>query len=254
MMDPLYLILSVPALLLSMIFSAKVKSTFAKYAKVAASCGMNGAEAAATMLARAGVNDVMIRKTAGVLTDHYNPADNTLNLSADVYEGRSLASLGVACHEAGHALQKATGYRWMGVRSALVPAANLGSKFSYVVFAIGLAMVAANPADPAAGAAAAGAAASGTAGLGWLLVKAGIVLFTGAVAFSLVTLPVEWDASARAKRQLVACGMLSPEEESGAASVLNAAFMTYVAAAVSSLMTLLYFLLRSGLLGGGRRR
>ena len=116
MMDPLYLILSLPALVLSMVFSAKVKSTFAKYAKVAASCGMNGAEAAATMLARAGVNDVMIRKTAGVLTDHYNPADNTLNLSADVYEGRSLASLGVACHEAGHALQKATGYRWMGVR------------------------------------------------------------------------------------------------------------------------------------------
>ncbi len=250
MMDPLYLILSLPALVLSMVFSAKVKSTFAKYAKVAASCGMNGAEAAATMLARAGVNDVMIRKTAGVLTDHYNPADNTLNLSADVYEGRSLASLGVACHEAGHALQKATGYRWMGVRSALVPAANLGSKFSFVVFAIGLAMVAATPADPAAGAA---VATTGQAGLGWLLVKAGIVLFTGAVAFSIVTLPVEWDASARAKRQLVACGLLSPDEEKGAAAVLNAAFMTYIAAAVSSLATLLYFLLRSGLLGGRRR-
>ena len=253
-MDPLYLILAAPALILSMIFSAKVKSTFAKYSKVGAASGMTGAEAAATMLSRAGVNDVMIRKISGVLTDHYNPADNTLNLSPEVYEGRSLSSLGVACHEAGHALQKATGYKWMGVRSALVPAANLGSKFSYVVFAIGLAMVAATPADPAAGAAAAGAVAtSGQAGLGWLLVKAGILLFTGAVAFSVVTLPVEWDASARAKRQLVACGLLSPDEEKGAASVLNAAFMTYIAAAVSSLAQLLYFLLRSGLLGGRRR-
>ena len=251
-MDPLYLILAAPALILSMIFSAKVKSTFAKYSKVGAASGMTGAEAAATMLSRAGVNDVMIRKISGVLTDHYNPADNTLNLSPEVYEGRSLSSLGVACHEAGHALQKATGYKWMGVRSALVPAANLGSKFSYVVFAIGLAMVAATPADPAAGAAAAGAT-SGQAGLGWLLVKAGILLFTGAVAFSVVTLPVEWDASARAKRQLVACGLLSPDEEKGAASVLNAAFMTYIAAAVSSLAQLLYFLLRAGLVGGRRR-
>lgn len=249
MMDPLYLILSLPALLLSMIFSARVKSTFAKYSKVDAASGMTGAEAAATMLARSGVNDVMIRKISGVLTDHYNPADNTLNLSPEVYEGRSLSSLGVACHEAGHALQKATGYKWMGVRSALVPAANLGSRFSYVVFAIGLAMVAATPANPATGA----VAATGQAGLGWLLVKAGIVLFTGAVAFSVVTLPVEWDASARAKRQLVSCGLISPEEERGAAAVLNAAFMTYIAAAVSSLMTLLYFLLRSGLLGDRRR-
>lgn len=249
MMDPLYLILSLPALLLSMIFSARVKSTFAKYSKVGAASGMTGAEAAATMLARSGVNDVMIRKISGVLTDHYNPADNTLNLSPEVYEGRSLSSLGVACHEAGHALQKATGYKWMGVRSALVPAANLGSRFSYVVFAIGLAMVAATPANPATGA----VAATGQAGLGWLLVKAGIVLFTGAVAFSVVTLPVEWDASARAKRQLVSCGLISPEEERGAAAVLNAAFMTYIAAAVSSLMTLLYFLLRSGLLGDRRR-
>ena len=151
-MDPLYLILAAPALILSMIFSAKVKSTFAKYSKVGAASGMTGAEAAATMLSRAGVNDVMIRKISGVLTDHYNPADNTLNLSPEVYEGRSLSSLGVACHEAGHALQKATGYKWMGVRSALVPAANLGSKFSYVVFAIGLAEAAdaaGNPADAA---------------------------------------------------------------------------------------------------------
>lgn len=248
-LDPLYYILSIPALILSMVFSARVKSVFGKYAKVRAESGMSGAEAAATMLARSGVTDVEIRQVSGLLTDHYNPANKTLNLSPDVYKGRSLASLGVACHEAGHALQHATGYRWLGIRSALVPAANIGSRFAFIVFAIGL-MLSAGAANAAAGP----GAADGGGGIGMLLVKAGIVLFCAAVAFSLVTLPVEWDASARAKRQLVALGLLSPSEEKGAAAVLNTAFMTYVAAAVSSIATLLYFLLRSGLLNGGRRR
>ncbi len=244
--DPLYYLFTLPALVLSMIFSARVKSTFAKYAKVRASTGLTGAQAAATMLARSGVHDVEIRQVSGFLTDHYNPADNTLNLSRDVYAGHDLAALGVACHEAGHALQKATNYRWMGLRTALVPAANLGSRFSMIVFFAGMALsAAAGPEGPASG-----------GGIGPLLVKAGIVMFCGAVAFSLVTLPVEWDASARAKRQLVACGLLAKEEERGAAAVLNAAFMTYIGAAISSLLTLLYFLVRSGLLQallGGRR-
>ena len=251
-LDPLYYILSIPALLLSMVFSARVKSVFGKYAKVRADSGMTGAEAAATMLARSGVADVEIRQVSGMLTDHYNPANKTLNLSPEVHNGRSLASLGVACHEAGHALQHATGYRWLGLRSALVPAANIGSRFAFIVFAVGLALSAG--AAGAAGPDGAAAADAGGGGIGMLLVKAGIVLFCAAVAFSLVTLPVEWDASARAKRQLVALGLLSPSEEKGAAAVLNTAFMTYVAAAVSSVSTLLYFLLRSGLLGGGRRR
>ena len=243
-LDPLYYILSLPALILSMVFSARVKSVFGKYAKVRAESGMTGAEAAATMLARSGVTDVEIRTVSGFLSDHYSPANKTLNLSPDVYKGRSLASLGVACHEAGHALQHAAGYRWLGLRTALVPVANLGSKFAYLVFFAGL-LLSAGATGPD------GAPAEG--GLGMALVKAGIVLFCGAVAFSLVTLPVEWNASARAKRQLVKLGMLSPSEEKGAAAVLNTAFMTYVAAAVSSLSTLLYFLLRSGLLGGRRR-
>lgn len=249
-LDPLYYILSIPALILSMVFSARVKSVFGKYAKVPAESGMTGAEAAATMLARSGVTDVEIRQVSGVLTDHYNPANKTLNLSPDVYKGRSLSSLGVACHEAGHALQHATGYRWLGIRSALVPAANIGSRFAFIVFAIGLMLSAgaANAVGPD------GAAAADGGGIGMMLVKAGIVLFCAAVAFSIVTLPVEWDASARAKRQLVKLGLLSPSEEKGAAAVLNTAFMTYVAAAVSSISTLLYFLLRSGLLNGGRRR
>ena len=242
-LDPLYYLFSIPALVLSMVFSARVKSVFAKYAKVRAASGMTGAEAAATMLARSGVTDVEIKTVSGFLSDHYNPVDKTLNLSPDVYKGRSLASLGVACHEAGHALQHAAGYRWLGLRTALVPAANLGSKVAYMVFFAGLLL-----------SSGAGGAEGGGGGLGMTLVKAGIVLFCGAVAFSIVTLPVEWDASARAKKQLVALGMLSPSEEKGAAAVLNTAFMTYVAAAFGSLMTLLYFLVRSGLLGGNRRR
>ncbi len=251
-LDPLYYIFSIPALILSAIFSARVKSVFSKYAKVRAESGMTGAEAAATMLARSGVTDVEIKTVAGFLSDHYNPLNKTLNLSPDVYKGRSLASLGVACHEAGHALQHASGYRWLGLRSALVPVANLGSRFAYIVFFVGL-MLSSGAAGQGATAAAAGGAAAG-GGLGMMLVKAGIVLFCGAVAFSLVTLPVEWDASARAKKQLVKLGLLSPSEEKGAAAVLNTAFMTYVAAAVSSLLTLLYFLVRSGLLNGNRRR
>ncbi len=251
-LDPLYYIFSIPALILSAIFSARVKSVFSKYAKVRAESGMTGAEAAATMLARSGVTDVEIKTVAGFLSDHYNPLNKTLNLSPDVYKGRSLASLGVACHEAGHALQHASGYRWLGLRSALVPVANLGSRFAYIVFFVGL-MLSSGAAGQGAAAAAAGGAAAG-GGLGMMLVKAGIVLFCGAVAFSLVTLPVEWDASARAKKQLVKLGLLSPSEEKGAAAVLNTAFMTYVAAAVSSLLTLLYFLVRSGLLNGNRRR
>lgn len=229
-LDPLYLILSLPALLLSALFSARVKTTFAKYSKTAASCGLTGAEAATQMLARSGVTGVQVRLTGGLLTDHYNPADKTLNLSQSVYNGRSLASLGVACHEAGHALQHAEGYKWMSLRSALVPAANIGSRFSYIVFVLGFLFQAP------------------------VLLKVGIAMFCAAVAFSLVTLPVEWDASARAKKRLAAAGMLSPSEHDGAAAVLNAAFLTYVGAAVSSIATLLYYLIRSGLLSSNNRR
>ena len=250
-LDPLYLLFSLPALALSALFSWRVKAVFSQYSKVRAESGLTGAEAASLMLSRAGVHDVAIKRASGFLTDHYNPLDNTLNLSDAVYRGHDLSALGVACHEAGHALQKAQGYKWMGVRSALVPAANLGSRLSYWVFFAGLALSAGGrTVDPYTGETVVTAGAS----FGLALVKLGIVLFSAAVAFSVVTLPVEWDASARAKKALVAEGLLSPREERGAAAVLNAAFMTYIAAAVSSLSTLLYFLVRSGLLGGGRQR
>ena len=228
-MDPLYLLFSVPALLLSMLASFFVKSTFNKYAKVTSSSGLTGAQAADKMLKASGVNDVKIEHVNGFLSDHYDPSVNTLRLSDAVYASDSLSALGVACHEAGHALQKANHYAPMGLRTLLVLPANLGSKFSYVLILGGAAMQ-----QP-------------------FLVKAGLILFTAAVAFSVVPLPVEWDASARAKKALVTAGILQPAERSHAGSVLNAAFMTYIAGAVSSLATLLYFLVRTGALGGRRR-
>ena len=229
-MDPLYLLFSVPALLLSMLASFFVKSTFNKYSKVTSSSGLTGAQAADIMLKASGVTNVKIEHVNGFLSDHYDPSVNTLRLSDAVYGSNSLSALGVACHEAGHALQKANNYAPMGLRTLLVLPANLGSKFSYVLILGGAAMQ-----QP-------------------FLIKAGIILFTAAVAFSVVTLPVEWDASARAKKALVTAGILQPAEREHASSVLNAAFMTYVAGAVSSLATLLYYLIRAGVIGGGRRR
>ena len=229
-MDPLYLLFSVPALLLSMLASFFVKSTFNKYSKVTSSSGLTGAQAADIMLKASGVTNVKIEHVNGFLSDHYDPSVNTLRLSDAVYGSNSLSALGVACHEAGHALQKANNYAPMGLRTLLVLPANLGSKFSYVLILGGAAMQ-----QP-------------------FLIKAGIILFTAAVAFSVVTLPVEWDASARAKKALVTAGILQPAEREHAGSVLNAAFLTYVAGAVSSLATLLYYLIRAGVIGGGRRR
>ena len=213
-----------------MLASFFVKSTFNKYSKVTSSSGLTGAQAADIMLKASGVTNVKIEHVNGFLSDHYDPSVNTLRLSDAVYGSNSLSALGVACHEAGHALQKANNYAPMGLRTLLVLPANLGSKFSYVLILGGAAMQ-----QP-------------------FLIKAGIILFTAAVAFSVVTLPVEWDASARAKKALVTAGILQPAEREHAGSVLNAAFMTYVAGAVSSLATLLYYLLRAGVIGGGRRR
>lgn len=224
--DPLYFILLAPGLILAMIASAMTKGTFSKYSRVAVSTGQTGAQAAATMLRSQGIYDVDIEMTKGFLTDHFDPRTNTLRLSPEVYQSRSLAAVGVACHEAGHALQKATRYGPLHVRSALVPVTQFGSSFSYILFILGMLLH-----MPA-------------------LMQVGVLLFAAAVVFALVTLPVEWDASARAKKLMVSSGVVSPMERDGAAAVLNAAFMTYVASAVTALLTLLYYVLRSGLLGG----
>lgn len=223
--DPLYLMFALPGLLLALYASFKTKSTFKKYSEVASAYGLSGAEAAARLLAQAGITNVAIEEVQGFLSDHYDPLNKKLRLSPSVYGSNSLSAIGVACHEAGHAIQHKQGYVWMHARTAMVPATNLASKLSYPLLMLGF-VLSKSP-----------------------LIYLGIVLFSAAVLFSIVTLPVEWDASSRAKRLMVEARVVPQGEARVAGEVLNAAFLTYVAAAVSALMTLLYYLLRSGLLG-----
>jgi len=228
MFDPMYLLFIAPALLLSLWASFRTRSAFNKYSRVRTLRGLTGAQAARAMLDSAGIDGVQIQPTNGMLTDHYNPVNKTLNLSEGVYASNSIAAVGVACHEAGHAIQHANAYRPLWLRSALVPTANIGSSAGYFVMLGGLLFHSAN------------------------LVLVGAVLFSAVLLFQIVTLPVEFDASARAKRLVLANGIVLEQERVGMDRVLNAAALTYVAAAVSTLMTLLYFLFRSGLLGGRR--
>jgi hypothetical protein len=228
MFDPTYLLFLAPALLLSLWASFRTRSAFNKYSKVRAASGLNGAQAAQRLLDSAGITDVKIVPHHGMLSDHYNPATKTLALSEGVYSQPSIAAIGVACHEAGHALQHAQRYAPLWVRSLLVPTANIGSTLGYIVMVVGLMM--------------------GAMQLFWI----GAGLFSMVFLFQVVTLPVEFDASARAKRLAVEHGIVLPQEREGVDRVLNAAALTYVAAAVSTLMTLLYFLMRAGVLGGRR--
>jgi len=221
-LDPLYIMFALPGLILAMIATMKVKSTFHAYARVAASSRLTGAEAARRVLQAEGVYDVNIEMTRGFLSDHYDPRTNTLRLSPDVYNSASLSAIGVACHEAGHALQKAHGYAPLAMRSAMVPLTSFGSQLAMPIFMVGL--FAQLP----------------------FLVNLGIWLFIGVVAFAIVTLPVEWDASNRAKLLMVRSGIVTVSEQSDAARVLNAAFLTYVASAVSAILTLAYLLMVRG--------
>lgn len=226
--DPMYLLFAAPGFILALIASIKTKMTFNRYSQVAAASGMTGAEAARRLLDSQGVREVQIEEVDGFLSDHYDPTTRTLRLSPAVYGSNSLSAIGVACHEAGHALQHATGYAWLGMRSALVPATQFGSFGSYIFIMLG--MFFHHPA----------------------LILIGAILFSVVVGFSIITLPVEWDATARAKHFMVWSGIVSHQEQEDAARVLNAAFLTYVASAVSSLLILLYYLYRAGLLGGRR--
>lgn len=219
--DPVYLLFALPGFLLALWASFYTKETFAAYSRKRASSGMTGAEAAQNMLHAAGLYDVRIERVDGFLSDHYDPTVRVLRLSPDVYDEDSLSAIGVACHEAGHALQHAQGSISMQIRSQLVPMANIGSFLSYIVILAGFFLQ--------------------TAGLVYL----GALLFSFVVLFSLVTLPVEWDASDRAKKYILKAGIVTASESESAGKVLNAAFMTYVASAVSSLLTLAYYLLRA---------
>lgn len=226
--DPLYLKMLIPAIVLAGLATLYTKSTFNTYSRVASTTGFTGAQAADQLLRSQGVYDVSIEPVNGFLSDHYDPTSKTLRLSSSVYSSRSLSAIGVACHEAGHALQHATGYFPLGIRSALVPATQFGSGASYFIFLLGFMFHA-----PA-------------------LMQVGALLFGAVVLFSLVTLPVEWNATARAKLLMTEAGIVTQSEAADAGKVLNAAFLTYVASAFTALMTFLYYLMRSGLLGGRR--
>lgn len=225
-LDPIYFLFIAPAFALSLWASWKTKSAFNKYSKVRSAQGLTGAEAARAMLQRAGIEDVEVKSTSGFLSDHYNPLDKSLALSEATYNQPTVAAVAVACHEAGHAIQHAQGYKPMWVRSALVPTANIGSSIGYFGMFGGLIL--------------------GSQGL----VLLGALLFSAVLLFQVVTLPVEFDASSRAKKLAFEYGLVTQGERQGVSKVLNAAALTYVAAAVSTLLTLLYFLLRAGLLGG----
>lgn len=231
--DPIYFLFMIPPLLFSLWASWQTKSNFKKYSRVPVSSGLSGAEAAARLLEGAGINDVSVTRSRGLLSDHYNPVQKTLALSDGVYESRSLAAVGIAAHEAGHAIQHARHYAPLKLRSALVPTASIGSNLGYVVMMLGLFMT-----FFVGGA------------LGQTVVVFGAVLFSAVLIFQLVTLPVEFDASRRAKALVVDSGIVGVAERRGMDRVLNAAAMTYVAAVASSIATLLYFLVRAGLLGG----
>lgn len=224
--DPMYLFFMLPALILAGIASAKTKGTFNKYSRVSAFSRMTGAQAARRMLDLNGLQDVKIHRVRGFLSDHYNPMNRTLNLSPNVHDAQSLSAIGVACHEAGHALQHASGYVPLKFRSAMVPVTQFSSYGAYIFILLGVFMQS------------------------MVMAQFGVALFAVGFLFALVTLPVEWDASARAKRQMVTDGIVQPSEAEAAGKVLDAAFLTYVAAAVSALLTLLYYMMRLGLLGG----
>lgn len=224
--DPLYLIMFIPALLLSIVAQIKVKTNYRRFSRIATMRGITGAQAARHILAAEGIHDVQIELTRGFLSDHYDPRTRVLRLSEGVYGGDSLASVGVAAHEAGHAIQHARGYAPLRLRSALVPMASIGSNFSWILLIVGF-MLASKA-----------------------LITAGLVFFSAVVLFQVVTLPVEFNASSRALQALPATGILTDTEVAGARRVLSAAALTYVAAAATAIMQLLYFLIRAGLLGG----
>lgn len=229
-LDPLYFVFFIPGLLFSMWASFKTKSAFNKYSKVRSLTGLTGAQAAQRLLDFAGIRDVEVVRSSGFLSDHYNPLTKKLALSDPVYDQPSIAAIGVACHEAGHAIQHQVGYFPLKLRSALVPTAGIGSKLGYVVLFIGLMM-------------------SGSQ-VGIQIALAGVGLITLVLIFQLVTLPVEFDATARAKKLALSQGLIVEQERGGMSAVLNAAALTYVAAAAATALTIVYYLLRLGVLGG----
>ncbi len=224
--DPMYLVFLAPAMLLALWAQMRVQRAYQAASRIPVHSGLSGAEAADAVLREAGVRGVEIEPVEGFLSDHYVPGERRLRLSPPVYAGRSLAAVGIAAHESGHAIQDARGYPLLVLRNALVPIANFGSSISWVLILVGFAL----------------------ASMAWI--KVGILAFAATVVFQLVNLPVEFDASRRARLALVEGGIVDRSEAEVVKGVLDAAALTYVAATLTAVLTLLYFLFRSGLLGG----
>lgn len=224
--DPTYILIIIAAVI-TLIAQMRVNSAFSKYSSVSSMSGMTGAQAAERILAAQGITDVVVQRVSGRLSDHYDPRNKTLNLSEAVFGSSSIAAVGVAAHECGHAIQHARGYAPLALRSALVPVANLGSSLSWIFIIVGIIM-----------------------SFNHTLIMVGIILFSAAVLFQLVTLPVEFNASSRALEQLETNGILYRDEVAQTRKVLSAAALTYVAAAASSILQLLRLII----LFGGRGR
>ncbi len=223
--DPLYFIILAPTIALTLWASFKVKRTFARYNKVPVSSGRSGREAAEMLLRRQSIR-IPVEQHPGALSDHYDPRVRVLRLSPEVYNGRSVGAVAVAAHEVGHAMQHHSGYQPLMFRQVLARPASFASNVSWVLLLGGFLL--------------------GAFGL----VQLGIALFSLVVLFQVVTLPVELNASSRAKALVWETGLITPDERRGVSKVLSAAAMTYVAAALTGILTLVYYLLRSGLLGG----
>lgn len=232
--DPTYILVLIGALL-CILASSRVNSTYSKYAKIRSKRGITGAEAAQRILQMSGIHDVQIQHVAGNLTDHYDPSQKVLRLSDTVYGSNSVAAIGVAAHECGHALQHKEGYLPLKIRSALVPAANIGSKLGLPIVILGLVL---------------GIGFELPGGGYFSLAEIGIWVFALAVLFQVITLPVEFNASGRALKMLGSYGLMSEDEVGDCRRVLGAAALTYVAAAASSILQLL----RLVILSGNRRR
>ena len=226
--DPTYVMVLI-GVVICMLASANVNRTFQKYSRIRSHSGMTGREAAERLLHANGIYDVTVQRVAGNLTDHYDPRNKTLNLSDSTYASTSVAAIGVAAHECGHAVQHANGYAPLKIRGSLVPVANFGSTLAWPLILIGFLI-------------------QGNASV--LLINLGILLFSAAVLFQIVTLPVEFNASSRALKSLETNGILYTEEVVDTRKVLRAAALTYVASAASAILQLLRLILISG----GRRR
>jgi len=229
-----------PVMVLSGLASLLTKTTFKRYSQVMARSRVTGAQAAKMLLDRAGIHDVGIEKVQGFLSDHYDPRNKKLRLSPAVYDNPSLSAIGVACHEAGHAIQHATAYGPLTMRSKMVPVTSVTSNLAMPLIIGGFFLGGMNQTG------------MGGTNLGQLVMLVGVAGFAMAFLFALVTLPVEWDASARAKKLMVSAGIVAESEAEHAGRVLNAAFLTYLAAAIGALMTLLYWLWKLGIIGGRR--